>query len=74
MSTSTEAIREQLVAGNPEYQRLREQHALYVAQLNELSSRHYLTEQEQLDEVRLKKLKLRAKDEMEQLMRHAGNA
>ena len=71
MSSSTEAIREQLMANNDEYQRLREEHARYASRLEQLSSRCFLTEQEQLEEVRLKKLKLRVKDQMEMLLQKA---
>lgn len=71
MSTPTEAIREQLMAGNDEYRRLREEHARYKTQLNELSAKLHLTDDEQAEEVRLKKLKLRAKDQMESLVRQA---
>ena len=71
MSTPTEAIREQLMAGNEEYQRLREEHTRYASQLDQLNSKHYLSEQEKLEEVRLKKLKLRVKDQMESLVRQA---
>jgi uncharacterized protein YdcH (DUF465 family) len=69
VSTLTEAIREQLMANDPEYQRLRQEHARYEAQLEQLTSKPYLNEVEQLDEIRLKKLKLRAKDQMEMLVR-----
>jgi uncharacterized protein YdcH (DUF465 family) len=68
VSTPTEAIREQLMAKDPEYQRLREEHARYAAQLDQLASKHYLNEQEQIEEVRLKKLKLHVKDQMEELV------
>ncbi|MGD0921893.1 MAG: DUF465 domain-containing protein [Terriglobia bacterium] len=71
MSSPTEAIREQLMANSEEYQRLRQEHARYVAQLEQLAARHYLTEQEQLEEVRLKKLRLRVKDQMEMLVQKA---
>jgi uncharacterized protein YdcH (DUF465 family) len=71
MSTPTEAVREQLVAGNEQYQRLREEHARYKNQLNQLSSKPYLSIEEQAEEVRLKKLKLRVKDQMELLVRQA---
>ncbi len=71
MSTPTEAVREQLMAGNDEYRRLREEHARYKSQLFELSAKTYLTDDEQAEEVRLKKLKLRAKDQMENLIRQA---
>ena len=71
MSTPTEAVREQLMAGNEQYQRLREEHARYKTQLNELSAKARLSADEQAEEVRLKKLKLRAKDQMELLVRQA---
>jgi len=71
VSTPTEAIREQLMAGNEEYQRLREEHTHYASQLQQLNSKLYLTEQEKVEEVRLKKLKLRVKDQMEMLVRQA---
>jgi uncharacterized protein YdcH (DUF465 family) len=71
VSTPTEAIREQLMAGNEEYQRLREEHTRYASQLEQLKSKAHLTEQERVEEVRLKKLKLRVKDRMEILVRQA---
>ena len=71
MSTPTEAIREDLMANNAEYRRLREQHTQYASQLNQLAAKNFLTEEEKLEEVRLKKLKLRAKDMMELLVRRA---
>ena len=71
MSTPTEAVREQLMAGNEQYRRLREEHARYKTQLNELSAKTHLSDEEQAEEVRLKKLKLRVKDQMELLVRQA---
>ncbi len=71
MSSPTEAIREQLMATNQEYKRLRDQHSQYAAQLDQLESKTFLSETEKLEETRLKKLKLRAKDQMELLVRQA---
>ena len=71
MSTPTEAIREQLMAGNEQYRRLREEHARYKIQLNELYAKSRLSDAEQAEEVRLKKLKLRVKDQMEMMVRQA---
>ena len=68
MSTPAAAIREQLMANDPEYKRLSAEHARYAAQLDQLASKHYLNEQEQIEEVRLKKLKLHVKDQMEELV------
>ncbi len=69
MSTPTEAIREQLMATNLEYQRLRAEHARYSDRLDQLEIKVYLTADEQVEEVRLKKLKLMLKDEMENIVR-----
>lgn len=71
MSSPTEAIREQLMAGSEEFQRLREEHARYASQLDQLAAKTYLSEQEQIEEVRLKKMKLRVKDQMEMLVQKA---
>jgi uncharacterized protein YdcH (DUF465 family) len=74
VSSPTEAIREQLMATNQEYQRLRDIHTQYSAQLEHLSAKTFLSDQEKLEEVRLKKLKLRAKDQMEMLVRQAQSS
>ena len=71
MSTPTGAIREELMANNLEYRRLREEHIRYASQLDQLAAKLFLTEEEKLEEVRLKKLKLRVKDQMELLVRQA---
>ena len=67
MSTPSEAIRMQSMASDSDYQRLAERHAHYASLLEQLSSKRHLTEQEQMEEVRLKKMKLRVKDEMANL-------
>ena len=73
MSSPTEAIREQLMANNPEFQRLREEHIRYSQRLDELSTKNHLSEQEQLEEIQLKKMKLRVKDEMEMMVQQASS-
>ena len=45
-----------------ELQRLHMEHGRYAQRLDELIQKPYLSEDEQLEEVRLKKLKLHAKD------------
>ena len=70
MSNITGTAREPSVVSSQEYQALLEQHARYDAQLEELTHRKFLTDQDQVEEARLKKLKLRAKDQMEQLIHH----
>jgi len=64
VSTPTEAIRDNSMAHNPEFQRLYEEHGRYAAELDRLEAKSFLTEDEKLEEVRLKKIKLRLKDQM----------
>jgi len=53
----------------PSIHRLELEHSLYARRLDTLREKLYPTEMEQMEEVRLKKLKLRLKDEMERLRR-----
>jgi hypothetical protein len=53
----------------PSIQQLMQEHSLYDRRLDTLRSKLFLTASEQLEEVRLKKLKLSLKDEMERLRR-----
>lgn len=57
-------LQEQLLRDNPEYRRLAEEHQSYDVQLESLSNKHYLSEEEQLQEKMLKKKKLLLKDQM----------
>jgi len=63
-----EELKAHLVQTNEEFRRLVDQHTDYAHKLEELSSRPYLSEQEQVEEVRLKKLKLRSKDQIEAIL------
>lgn len=60
-------IREALLASSDEFRRLVQEHTQYAQKLETLISKPYLSEEEKLEEIRLKKLKLRLKDEMEML-------
>ena len=63
-----EDLKAHLIATNEEYRRLSGQHSEFARKLDALESLPHLTEQEQLEETRLKKLKLRLKDEMEAIV------
>jgi len=62
--------REQLLTGHDQFQRLVQEHSQYSQRLESLTQKRYLTEDEKLEEVRLKKLKLRLKDQMQSLEHH----
>ena len=53
----------------PSIHQLAQEHSLYDRRLETLRAKSYLTENEKMEEVRLKKLKLSLKDEMERLKR-----
>ena len=59
--------REQLLTGHDQFQRLVQEHSQYSQRLESLTQKQYLTDDEKLEEVRLKKLKLRLKDQMQSL-------
>ena len=61
--------RDQLIASHDEFRRLALEHTQYAQRLDSLTGKRYLTEDEKLEEVRLKKLKLRLKDQMESIER-----
>jgi len=68
MSITARDIREQLMASNPEYQRLAQEHSRYDSQIEQLSKSSFHSAEELIQEVELKKLRLRVRDEMERLV------
>ncbi|MGA9567312.1 MAG: DUF465 domain-containing protein [Candidatus Korobacteraceae bacterium] len=60
-------VRDQLIASNEIFRKLAEEHSQYSQRLDALVTKKYLSEDEKVEEVRLKKLKLRLKDQMESL-------
>lgn len=57
-------LREQLLRDNAEYRRLADEHQSYDVELENLSNKHFLNAEEQLQEKTLKKKKLLLKDQM----------
>ena len=62
-----DSVREQLLTSHDEFRRLAQEHAQYSQRLESLIEKRYLSEDEKVEEVRLKKLKLRIKDQMEMI-------
>jgi uncharacterized protein YdcH (DUF465 family) len=59
--------RDLVLESNAAYQSLAEQHEKYEAELHKISTSQFLSSEDLLEEIRLKKLKLHVKDEMIQL-------
>jgi uncharacterized protein YdcH (DUF465 family) len=57
-------LRNQLLKENAEYRRLAAEHQSYDSQLEDLTNKHFLSSEEQLQERTLKKKKLMLKDRM----------
>lgn len=69
MTLHSEKIRRVLDQASPEFRRVAEEHARYSKQLEALARKSPRTAHDQAEETRLKKLKLRAKDRMEEMIR-----
>jgi uncharacterized protein len=64
-------VREQLLASSDEFRKLADEHSNYSQRIESLANKKYLSEEEKVEEIRLKKLKLRLKDEMESFQARA---
>jgi uncharacterized protein len=63
-----EELKAHLMATNEEFQRLATEHSDYARQLDAIEALPHLTYEQELEETRLKKLKLRLKDQMEAIL------
>ncbi len=72
MATAQRSPRDVIFDTDAEYQRLVEKHRQYDSELQRLSQSPYLNSEDLIEEIRLKKLKLHVKDEMERLARLHG--
>ena len=69
MAVDTHELKERLMASDHEYRDLSTRHHELDERLHELSSRHFLSEPEQVEESQIKKQNLRLKDRMEDIVR-----
>ena len=71
MENTQDELKAHLMNADEEFRHLAEQHAQYHKQLEALEAKQHLTPEEELEEHRLKKVKLRLKDQMnEMISRH----
>ena len=56
--TNPDSLKEQLMTTDPEFRELAREHGRYEARLSELSALTYPSDEEQLEEITLKKKKL----------------
>jgi len=63
-----EELKAHLMATNEEFRTLATQHSEYARQLDAIEQLPHLTYEQELEDTRLKKLKLRLKDQMEAIL------
>jgi uncharacterized protein YdcH (DUF465 family) len=66
--TNTDSLKEYLISTDPEFRELAREHGRYEARLSELSALQFPNDEEQLEEITLKKKKLAVKDQMHEIM------
>ena len=73
-SNNTDKLKEHVTSSDPKFRELSREHRRYEARLSELSSLAYPSDDEQLEEVTLKKKKLAIKDQMYALVEKEKDA
>jgi uncharacterized protein YdcH (DUF465 family) len=68
MALTSQEIRQSLLANDPEFRKLAEEHSRCESQLDQILKSSYLSSEELMRETALKKLKLRLKDRMELIL------
>jgi uncharacterized protein YdcH (DUF465 family) len=66
--TNTDSLREELITKDPEFRELAREHKRYETRLTELTSLPHPNDEEQLEEITLKKKKLAVKDQMQEIL------
>ena len=68
MEINQDELKAHLMATSEEFRALAEQHCNYHKLLEALEAKPHLTDEEQAEEHRLKKMKLRLKDQMNEIL------
>ena len=68
MESGTLEIKELLLQSSEEFRRLVLEHSSYDEELSKLTHKNFLSEEEKVKEVTLKKMKLHVKDQMEMMI------
>ena len=68
-AVDTHELKSQLLEENNHYRELAEQHHQLDDRLHQLTAQHYLSSDEQFEEITIKKRKLALKDQMENMAR-----
>jgi len=69
MESSEDALKERLVRENQKYRKLADEHRDCDEKLSKLNSRSFLSDDEKVEAVKLKKRKLALKDQMAEIAR-----
>ena len=69
MNAQSQDLKDQLLQSDEDFRQLFTKHHELEDRLHQLTSKHYLSEPEQLEQVTLKKRKLALKDKMEDILR-----
>src|SRR5580698_4501403 len=69
-NNTQDELKAHLMATSEEFRVLATQHAQFHQELEQLEAKTHLSDQEQVEEVRLKKQKLRLKDQMNEILAH----
>ena len=72
--TQDEELKAHLLATNEQFRLLYEQHAQLKHQIEEIEAKPHVTEADELEEQRIKKLKLSLKDQMLEMMAQYGHS
>jgi uncharacterized protein YdcH (DUF465 family) len=68
MENNQDDLKAHLMATNEEFRSLAEKHAQYHKQLEAIEAKSHMTLQDEEEEIRLKKQKLRLKDQMNEIL------